>query len=92
VLLGVGGGKLAGRVDYGVGVDPQALASGDVNGDGRLDLVVPNRAAEPSLSVLLGKGDGGESFVLGGVNGDGSPDLVAAGPARSVTVLLNSCR
>jgi hypothetical protein len=61
VLLGIGGGRFAAQADYGVGIDPRGLAFGDVNGDGRLDLVVANAGYmtnSSSVSVLLGKGDG----------------------------------
>jgi hypothetical protein len=61
VLLGIGGGRFAAHADYGVGIDPRGLAFGDVNGDGRLDLVVANAGYagySSSVSVLLGKGDG----------------------------------
>src|SRR5262249_25624997 len=40
-----------------VGNMPRAVAAVDVNGDGRLDLVVAC-AAQLSLSILLGNGDG----------------------------------
>ena len=103
VLLGAGGGKLAGRADYPVGVDPDSLALGDVNGDGRLDMVLPNAAAEPSVSVLLGKGDGTLaakadypsdprdvpiSIALADLNGDGHLDIVTGNWSSSVSVLL----
>jgi hypothetical protein len=41
VLLGTGGGKLAGKLDYATGAANPAvwLAPGDVDGDGRTDLV-----------------------------------------------------
>jgi hypothetical protein len=40
-----------------VGLRPWDIASGDLNGDGKLDVVVANYAAD-TVSVLLGKGDG----------------------------------
>jgi hypothetical protein len=60
VLLGTGGGKLAPHIDYPAGYRPGAVAIGDVNGDGRPDLVVANAGVETYflVSVLLGKGDG----------------------------------
>ncbi|MBA3287766.1 MAG: VCBS repeat-containing protein, partial [Acidimicrobiia bacterium] len=75
---------------YPVGPDPQAIASADFNGDGRLDLVSAN-AGGNSVSVLLGSGNGAFSAALdygtgayprsvaaGDFNGDGNPDIVTA--------------
>lgn len=73
---------------YPVGQGPRWLAAGDFNGDGKIDLAVVNESSN-TLSVLLGKGDGG--FVPAGTynlgfdpwfvaasdfNGDGKVDLV----------------
>jgi len=91
VLLGTGGGKFATHVDYTVGIEPLAVAFGDVNGDGKLDLVVANGGLDGfwSLSVLLGKGDGTlapkvdypsgpgpQSIAQAEINGDGKLDVV----------------
>jgi hypothetical protein len=72
---------------YGVGAAPRALALGDVDGDGRADLVTANQA---SLSLLVNSGDGtfqpamdlplaglGPGAVaVADMNGDGRADLV----------------
>jgi len=60
VLLGDGRGALraAPRSPFPVGRAPYPLALGDVNGDGRTDVVVPN-VGSASVSVLLGDGRGG---------------------------------
>ena len=39
-------------------IRPSGLAVGDFNGDGKLDVVATDGANLPSVSVLLGKGDG----------------------------------
>src|SRR5436189_5516326 len=57
------------RQNYTVGDDPLSAAFGDVNGDGRIDMVVANDAgngtgAPPTLSVMLGNVS--RAFTLGG--------------------------
>lgn len=67
-----------------------ALAVADVNGDGRPDVVAAN-GGSPTVSVLLGNGDGtlqspvsydlgveATSVAIEDVNGDGRPDLILA--------------
>src|SRR5262245_40576469 len=48
------------RIDLAAGFNPEWLAVGDLNGDGKLDLVDVNRASS-TLSVFLGDGAGGFS-------------------------------
>src|SRR5262249_21581996 len=58
VLLGHGDGTFAAPLSFPVGFDfPSSLVAGDVNGDGRLDLIV-----DSGVAVLLGRGDG--TFLL----------------------------
>jgi hypothetical protein len=75
----------------------------DVNGDGKLDMVVSNNG-NSTVSVLLGNGNGTfqpqQTFAVGGepvcvavtdVNGDGKPDLVVANySSNTVSVLLGN--
>ena len=84
------------------GAEPQSVALGDLNGDGRLDLVVPNEGAG-SVSVLANRGNGTfeparryptgsgpSSVALGDMDGDDGLDIVTAnGAASTVSVLLN---
>ncbi len=44
-------------VNFPTGVNPLSVATGDVNGDGKADLVVAN-GGSGTVSVLLGNGDG----------------------------------
>jgi hypothetical protein len=63
ILLGKGDGTFSTAKPYTVGSNPFSLAVGDFNRDGMPDLVVtnfgdPSSGTDPSVSVLLGKGDG----------------------------------
>jgi hypothetical protein len=87
VLLGNGDGTFQAEKEYVAGGGRAAV--GDVNGDGRPDIVTTGRGG---VSVLLGNGDGTFqakhdyatgganpiSVAIGDVNGDGEPDIVTA--------------
>jgi hypothetical protein len=53
----VGDGSFTQGASYTVGSNPYHLASADLNGDGKLDVVASNYSSN-SVSVLLGNGDG----------------------------------
>ena len=80
---------------YTVGSHPDAVAVGDFNGDGHLDLAVANDTRAGTVSILLNKGDGTfqsaqdyavgsdpDSLAVGDFNGDGHLDLAVANPSR----------
>ena len=86
----------------GVGTNPYHIASEDINGDGRLDVIVSNYSSD-NVSVLLSNGDGtfsGMNYAAGDgaiaaavddVNADGLPDIVVANHlANTVSVLLQN--
>lgn len=92
VLLGNGDGTFRPALLYpSGGIVPWAVASADVNHDGRPDLLVVNESSN-TIGVLLGNGDGSfqtaltygsggaspRSVAAADVNRDGIPDLVVA--------------
>jgi hypothetical protein len=63
VLLGNGNGTFKPNVDYTIGAAAASIAIGDLNGDGKPDLIVSDLATGATLTrgvvaVLLGYGDG----------------------------------
>ncbi|MCW5659194.1 MAG: VCBS repeat-containing protein [Burkholderiaceae bacterium] len=76
ILLGNGAGGFGAPANSAVGGTPAWVATGDFNGDGKLDLAVANMLVG-TVSVLLG--DGAGSFVA-------APDLVIDGRPGAVVV------
>jgi len=103
VNLGLGDGRFAPPVDYTCGTWCWDIAIGDVNGDGKLDVVTANRTAD--VSLLLGNGDGtlgpnveyatfsagspnSRSVVIADLNGDGRGDVIVTTPNSPVLSIL----
>jgi len=100
VLLNQGGGTYASPRSYrATGPYQTYLAVGDVNGDGKPDLMV---TGGPYLDVLLNNGDGtlaapvhneiavsAGNVVIADLDGDGDNDLVVAAAGEGVAVLSN---
>jgi hypothetical protein len=103
VLLGNGDGTFQTEVDYASGGgSATSVVGGDVNGDGKADLLVAN-GVSGTVGVLLGNGDGtfqtvvtygsggynATSVAVADLNGDGKPDLVVANACISISNCAN---
>ncbi|WP_164103076.1 FG-GAP-like repeat-containing protein [Candidatus Laterigemmans baculatus] len=105
VLIGDGDGSFT-TSEVSLGTDEgslRALAAGDVNGDGAVDIVVADDADSGGLAVLLGTGSGGltansrtdlegrylSALALADMDGDGTLDVVAT-TGSALLVLLGS--
>src|SRR5262249_50984465 len=90
-------------VSSNVGNRPDSVAIGDLNVDGKPDVVTAN-LNDSTVSVLLGNGDATfgaktdyaagsspNSVAIGDLNGDGKPDLATANfVGNTVSVLLGN--
>jgi len=105
ILIGNGNGTFQAHMDFittsGALIGPVAVATGDFNGDGKVDLAITNQT-DNSVSILLGNGDGtfhaplefatgnvAAGVASGDFNGDGRLDVAVADfSANTVSVML----
>ena len=91
VMLGNGDGTFRAKTDFPIGTQTQAVAAGDFNSDGKVDLVVTLNSPQFSLALLTGTGTGSfnaptffpntsgfdsPAIAATDLNGDGKLDLV----------------
>lgn len=104
ILLGKGDGSFTLSNPVDVGVAPVAVAAADLNGDGKLDLVVANggNGGPGSVSILMGNGDGTfqpavslpltaslVALTLADFNGDGFLDIAVAEHGSMIDLFTN---
>jgi hypothetical protein len=87
VLLGNGNGTFQAAVPYGSGAwEPRSVVVADVNGDGKLDLLVANQCISgPNCTSVIG----GVTVLLGNGNGTFQPAVAyGSGGVRSFSVAV----
>jgi hypothetical protein len=102
ILIGNGDGTFQPQVSYPTGRFSVFIATGDFNGDRKLDLVVVNQNNN-TVTMLVGKGDGTfelqahyatgdipSSLALGDFNADGEVDMAVANLVGSVSVFVST--
>jgi hypothetical protein len=100
VMHGNGDGTFGAPTMFEVGNFPDSIAIGDLNGDGRPDLVVANQYSG-AISVLLATGPGmfapqqhyagaSTGVALADLDGDGRPEILILTTGSTLVVLHNA--
>lgn len=103
VLLGNGAGGFSVPNTFSTSGNAMSMAEGDINGDGKRDLVTANLNGF-DISVLLGDGAGGfaaatkislapenpRSITLGDLNMDSKLDIITANTSNNVMILIGT--
>lgn len=104
-LCTVGNINFAAGADFSVGYSPNAVAVGDIDGDGNIDVLTANQS-DNTISVLLNTsftasisfsthvdfstGSSPISLAVCDLNGDGKPDVVTSNSGSSTISLLQN--
>ncbi len=104
VLLGKGDGTFSAATNYGAGQNYYYVAEDDVNGDGKLDLLIVQGLNQSPYLLYLGNGDGTFSttpisvgppqavlpIAIADLNSDGAPDVIIPTGGGTISFLLQS--
>ncbi len=103
VLLNNGNGTFAATVNYPAGPTPRAVALGDLDADGDIDVAIADSSLNAALNILLNGGNGtfGAPIPFGAnknawridladIDADGDLDAVQAGGPGGVLIWANS--
>jgi RHS repeat-associated protein len=103
---GMGAVSFAAKVDYTTGTSPYSVSTGDLDGDGKIDLATANYTSNTvsvlrntsvfgalsfAVKVEYATGTNPESVAIGDLDGDGKSDLAVANyGANSLSIFRNT--